>query len=378
MESAYTAKRTTVPLRRNQLQTTPEERFHRRVRPDLAVPPRPRPGDRVAVVSPSYAAPGAFPAVHEVAMRRLREDLGLVPVEYPTTRTVGAGPRERAADLMAAFADPTVRAVLATIGGDDQLTVLPHLDPDVVRADPKLFAGFSDNTNLLNWLWNLGIVGLHGGSTMVHLGRAGGLHPVSAGSLRAALLTGGDLALHEVDVFTEDELPWDQPVALTGPACTRPSPGWTWHRPERLVTGPTWGGNLEILHWNLAAGRWIRPVEDYAGCVLLLETSQELPPAQEVFRMLRNFGERGLLEQFPAVVVGTAKAAHFGSPPGDDDRRAYREAQRAAVLRAFEAYSPESMIVFGVDIGHTDPQWVLPYGGPLTVDGPGRRITAHY
>jgi muramoyltetrapeptide carboxypeptidase LdcA involved in peptidoglycan recycling len=36
------------------------------------------------------------------------------------------------------------------------------------------------------------------------------------------------------------------------------------------------------------------------------------------------------------------------------------------------------MIVFGVDIGHTDPQWVLPYGGRLTVDGPGRRITAHY
>ena len=348
------------------------------MRPDLTVPPRPQPGDRVAVVSPSFAAPGAFPAVHELAMRRLRDEIGLVPVEYPTTSRLGASPRERAEDLMAAFADPGIRAVLATIGGDDQLTVLPHLDPDVVRADPKPFAGFSDNTNLLNWLWNLGIVGLHGGSTMLHLGRAEGLHPVSAGSLRRGLLTGGDLELHQVDVFCEDELPWDQPVALTGPSLTRPSPGWTWHQPDRVVTGPTWGGNLEILHWNLAVGRWIRPVEDYAGCVLLLETSEELPPAEEVFRMLRNAGERGLLEQFPAVVVGTAKAAHFGSPPGDDERRAYRDAQRAAVLRAFETYSPNAMIVFGVDIGHTDPQWVLPYGGLLTVDGPGRRITAHY
>src|SRR3954451_19650884 len=122
------------------------------MRPDLSVPPRPQPGDRVAVVSPSFAAPGAFPAVHEVAMRRLHEEIGLVPVEYPTTRRVGASPRERAEDLMAAFADPGIRAVLATIGGDDQLTVLPHLDPDVVRADPKPFAGFSDNTNVLNWL----------------------------------------------------------------------------------------------------------------------------------------------------------------------------------------------------------------------------------
>jgi len=311
-------------------------------------------------------------------MRRLREDVGLVPVEYPTTRRLGASPQERADDLMAAFADPTVRAVLATIGGDDQLTVLPYLDPDVVAADPKPFAGFSDNTNLLNWLWNLGIAGYHGGSTMMHLGRSRELHPVSLRSLSAALLTGGDVELHEVPDFTEDELDWADPTLLGQPPATRPSPGRTWHQPDRVVSAPTWGGNLEILHWNLAAGRWIRPVEDYAGCVLLLETSEEMPSDEEVFRMLRNAGERGLLEQFPAVVVGTAKAALFGRPAGDDERRAYRDAQRAAVLRAFDRYNPEAMIVFGVDIGHTDPQWVLPYGGTLTVDGPGRRIIAHY
>ena len=82
---------------------------------------------------------------------------------------------------MAAFADPGIRAILATIGGDDQLTVLPFLDADLVAANPKPFAGYSDNTNLLNWLWNLGLASYHGGSTMVHLGRGGGLHPVSAG-----------------------------------------------------------------------------------------------------------------------------------------------------------------------------------------------------
>ena len=90
---------------------------------------------------------------------------------------------------MAAFGDPQIRAVLATIGGDDQITVLPHLDPAVVLADPKPFVGYSDNTNLLNWLWNLGIVGYHGGSTMVHLARPGGTHPVSARIAAPALFT---------------------------------------------------------------------------------------------------------------------------------------------------------------------------------------------
>ena len=63
------------------------------MRPELATPPKLAPGDRVAVVSPSYAAPGAFPAVHEQAMRRLREEFRLEPVEYPTTRRLAHRPR---------------------------------------------------------------------------------------------------------------------------------------------------------------------------------------------------------------------------------------------------------------------------------------------
>ena len=348
------------------------------MRPVFTSPPKLAAGDRVAVVSPSFAAPGQFPAVHALAMRRLREEFGLEPVEYPTTRRLGSSSQDRAADLMAAFADPGIRAVLASIGGDDEITVLPFLDPEVVLADPKPFAGYSDNTNLLNWLWNLGVASYHGGSTMVHLGRGGRLHPVSAGSLRAALLDGGDVDLHPVPVFSEDELNWDTPESLDREPPGQPAPGWIWHQPGRVITGPVWGGNLEILHWNLAAGRSIRPPGDYAGCVLLLETSEELPPAEEVFRMLRNFGERGLLAQFPAILVGTAKAAAIGRPASPDQRTRYREDQRAAILRALSVYNPTTMAVFNLDVGHTDPQWVLPYGGTITVDGPARRITARY
>jgi muramoyltetrapeptide carboxypeptidase LdcA involved in peptidoglycan recycling len=348
------------------------------------VPTQPRvprklvPGDRVAVVSPSFAAPGAYPEVHELAMRRLREDIGLVPVEYPTTRRVGSSFEDRAADLMAAFCDPEIGAVMATIGGSDQIALLPHLDPDLVAAHPKAFFGYSDNTNLLNWLWRIGLAGYHGGSTMVHLGRGGALHPVSANSLCAALFDNGDLALHPVEEFSEEPIDWSDPRALTEAGPTTESPGWAWHQPERVVTAPTWGGNLEILHWNLAAGRWIQPVEDYAGCVLLAETSEEMPSATEVFRMLRDAGERGLLEQFPAVVWGAAKATDHHHPRDPAGRETYRADQREAVLRAFATYNPGAMIVFGVDIGHTDPQWVLPYGGRMTIDGPNRSITAHY
>ncbi len=104
------------------------------------------------MLSPSFAAPAVGAAVHVQAMRRLTEATGLVPVEYPTTRQLDASAGDRAADLNAAFADPRIRAVLATIGGEDQITVVPHLDAAAVRADPKPFLGYCDNTNILSWL----------------------------------------------------------------------------------------------------------------------------------------------------------------------------------------------------------------------------------
>jgi muramoyltetrapeptide carboxypeptidase LdcA involved in peptidoglycan recycling len=135
---------------------------------------------------------------------------------------------------------------------------------------------------------------------------------------------------------------------------------------------------MEIVSWNLAANRWIKPVEAYAGSILLLETSEEMPSSEDVFRVLRNAGERGLLEQFPAVVVATAKASNIENRPPQSERARFRDDQRDAVLRALATYNPEAMVVFGVDFGHTAPQWILPYGGRMTVDGPAQRIIAHF
>ncbi|HEX7746022.1 MAG TPA: S66 peptidase family protein [Micromonosporaceae bacterium] len=340
-------------------------------------PPKPRPGDRVAVISPSFGAPAAFPEVYELGLRRLRAEFGLEPVEYPTTRTAAASARDRARDVTAAFADPTVTAVLATIGGDDQITVIPHLDSAALAANPKPFFGFSDNTNLLNHLYGLGIVAYHGGSVMVHLGRPRGLHPVTVESTRAALFTSDWYELRPSPDYSDEPGDWNDPATLDRTSAMFPGAGWQWQGPATVVEGPTWGGNLEILSWLLQAGR-VGPSVDYAGCVLVIETSEELPPDLEVYRILRNMGERGLLAGFPAVLVGRAKAWSFGRRLGADEKRAYADAQRAAVSRAVAEYNPDAVVVFDVDIGHTDPQQIIPYGGTVRVDAVERRITVRY
>lgn len=167
------------------------------------------------MVSPSFAAPAVAHAVHEQALERLAALTGLVPVELPTTRRLGASARDRADDLNAAFGDPGIRAVIATVGGEDQITVIPHLDATLVIADPKPFLGYSDNTNLLNWLWNSGVAGFYGGSTQVHIGPGPQVDPVHELSMRAALLDGGSLELTEPGESEDFGRDWGDPRALT-------------------------------------------------------------------------------------------------------------------------------------------------------------------
>ncbi|MDF6040706.1 LD-carboxypeptidase [Streptomyces sp. JH14] len=344
-----------------------------------AYPPKPVPGDRIAVISPGSGLAGLLPLPHELGLERLREDFGLEPVEYPATRRMGSTPQERADDIHAAFADPTIKAVMATIGGDDQITVLPLLDRELIRANPKPFFGSSDNTNLLIFLHNLGIVGYHGACVMTEIGRPHTLHPMTADSVRAALFTSGPYELRCAERYRDSSRDWADPATFGKEPDSQPAEGWIWHRPERVVEGRAWGGNLEILSWLLMADREIeRDTVAYEGGVLFLETSEEMPGGEEIFRILRNMGERGLLARFPALLMARAKAWSFEKPNDPEAKRRYAVEQREAVLRALAAYAPATMAVFDVDFGHTDPQLVIPYGGSVRVDGPARRITVTY
>lgn len=112
-------------------------------------------GSRVAVVSPASAAKAD--AV-EAGVRAL-EAFGYEPVLMP--HALDRGPLyyagvadDRVADLHAAFADERVEGILCTRGGWGSAELLPLLDRELVRANPKVFVGYSDHTSLHAWFWN--------------------------------------------------------------------------------------------------------------------------------------------------------------------------------------------------------------------------------
>jgi muramoyltetrapeptide carboxypeptidase LdcA involved in peptidoglycan recycling len=346
--------------------------------PAFRYPSKPVTGDFVAVLSPSAGLPGVFPLPYELGLARLREEFTLVPVEYPTTRQPGSSPADRARDINAAFADPSVKAIIASIGGEDQLKVLPHLDAALIAANPKPFLGFSDNTNMHLYLWQLGIVSYYGGAVMLQFGRPGAMHPVSRRALERALFTSGTCVLEEPADYCDEDRDWADPATFAAEPASFPAPPWSWHGPSATVTGPAWGGCLEVVDLHLRAGRYLLPDPDYDGCVLFFETSEELWSDKYVYRVLMSMGERGLLQRFRAILWALPKAWSLDDRKPPEQKARYMAAQQEAVLRAVAEYHPQVPLVFGVNFGHTEPQHVIPSGGMVTVDSARRRIEVTY
>ena len=238
--------------------------------------------------------------------------------------------------------------------------------------------GYSDNTNLLNWLWTNGVAAFHGGSTQVHLGPGPGLDPVHEASLKAALLTGETLEITEPGESEDIGHDWQDPRALTEYGEREATEPWTWTGPERKITGRTWGGCIEILQWALTAGRFPADPGVLEGGVLLLETSEERIPAREFGWITRSLGERGLLEAIDAVVVARPPTSDFERRPSAEERAAKRAEQRDVAIETVARYNPDAVVVVGPPFGHTRPQWIVPYGGEMTVDGTTQRLWADY
>ena len=127
----------------------------------------------------------------EQGLDRIRKVFGLHPVEFPTAKQspdyLSQNPKVRAEDINAAFADPSIKGIIATIGGNDQIRILPYLDKKLIAAHPKAFMGYSDNTNLHLFLWNLGIVSYYGGAVMTQFAMGGGMHEYTIESIKKAL-----------------------------------------------------------------------------------------------------------------------------------------------------------------------------------------------
>jgi muramoyltetrapeptide carboxypeptidase len=315
-----------------------------------------RPGDTVGVISPSWFGGPSF---------RRRLDRGIRQIEALGFRTrigthalenagwVSASPEERVTDLHEMFGDPGVRGIIATIGGDHACQLLPLIDWDLIRANPKIFMGFSDITVLNVAIWaETGMVTFNGPSVMTDWAEYPAM-PEYAREAALAAITRAEPAgrLRPAPAWTEEFLDWETGEDETRARVMSPSTGWNWLR-EGQAEGRLIGGCLESLQ-HLRGTRWWPDFED---AILFLETSEERPSPATVDGMLSDYENMGVLDQIRGLI--------FARPYGytDNDRHDLHEVIRERTARW------AIPVLADVDAGHTSPILTLPIGCRTRLD----------
>jgi muramoyltetrapeptide carboxypeptidase len=296
----------------------------------LIAPPRLRDGDTIAVCAP--AGP--------INPTRLARGINLLEERFRTQVSADvhiatgflAGPDvQRADDFNRALRDPDIRAIVVARGGYGVMRILPLLDVDALRADPKPIVGFSDATALLSWAGHAGVRGIHG--------------PVAS---QLGDLPANDVAwLHRM--LTDPTPPGDMPWRLraTGAAATGTRTGW-------LV-----GGNLTLIA-HLVATPWQIATED---AVLLIEEVAEAPYA--IDRYLTRLALADALGGLQAVLVGDlTRCTDPPTPPGalrDDP-----SASLAVIDERLRSFGIPGLS--GAPIGHGQVHTAVPWGGRCALD----------
>ncbi len=322
-------------------------------------PQKLQPGDKVAAISLSWGGPGTFPHRYAAGKQQLQDEFELVVVETPCALRDAAWlqrhPQARADDLMKAFVDPSIKALISTIGGNDSIRILPYLDLDILRSNPKIFMGYSDTTITHMACFKAGLVSFYGPAIMAGFAENGGMFPYMIDSVRKTLFSSapiGTLAPN-MDGWAIEMLDWADPKNQPRKRKLAPSSGWKFIQGTGVRQGHLLGGCFEVLDWLRGTDFWPEP-DVWQDAILFLETSEEAPPPSTVLYGLRSYAAMGILEKLSGILFGRP-----GGPLAPDQFTEYDKVIRQVVTE--EEGLSDLPIITHMDFGHTDPMFVLPY-----------------
>ena len=271
-------------------------------------------------------------------------------------------PEARAADLMAAFSDPTIKAVISTIGGDDSIRLLPYVDLNVIRSNPKIFMGFSDTTITHMLCYKAGLVSFYGPSIMAGFAENTGMFPYMVDAVRKTLFSAEPIGIVEEnrEGWTVELLDWADPDNQTKARKLSSCTGWRYLQGSGIRRGHLVGGCFEVFDWLRGTQLWPDPAQ-WQDAILFLETSEDGISPQVFKYGLRAFAALGMLPLLSGIILGR--------PGGQISPDTFADYDRALLdIVVGENGLSDLPLITNVDIGHTDPITVLPYGVQAEID----------
>lgn len=327
-------------------------------------------GDKIAIVSLSWGGLGDPQFIHKyyIAKERLENDFGLEVVVMPNALKgsdfIYNHPEARAQDLMDAFLDYAIKGIFCAIGGDDSIRLLPYIDYDVIKNNPKIFMGYSDTTVNHFMMNKAGLVSFYGPSIMSEFAEYVHMSDYTKQAVEKILFD--DCENYEIKsskVWSKDFVPWKEENMSIEKKLSDEEHGYEILQGTGVITGQLLGGCLDVFPMMVGTDIWPSK-EEWKGKILLLETSEEKPSPNLVTYYLRNLGAQGIFDVIEGIVVGK---------PQDEK---YYEEYKDVYKKVLEEFHREDLpVLYNVNIGHAYPTGILPLGTEVQIDFVIKKLT---
>lgn len=335
-------------------------------------PPKLNAGDKIAVVSSSWGGAATFPDRFDAGKRQLEDVFDVQVVEMPHTsksaQWLHDNPKARAQDLMDAFADPDIKGIISSIGGDDSIRLLPFIDLNIIRDNPKVFMGYSDATVSNFMCYAAGLVSFYGPTIMSGFAENGGLFPYMEQMVRKTLFAPqSSLDIPQAESWTVEHLDWSNPDNQSTKRTMQPALGRKVLQGKGVVDGHLIGGCVDVFPMIVGTSIWPDKAV-FDGAILFLETSEEAPSVDFFKRILRNLGAQEILSSVNGIILGRP-----GGELKPEEITQYDDALLDVVRNEYGL--TDKVIMTQLDFGHTDPMCVLPLGVQARIECENKSLT---
>ena len=342
-------------------------------------PEKLRKGDKVAIVSLSSGMIGDKEFIHKyyLGKKRLEEEFGLKVVAMPNalkgSEYLFNHPEARAEDLMNALKDNSIKGIICSIGGEDTCRLLPYIDFNTIRNNPKIFMGFSDTTINHLMFYKAGITSFYGPCIMCNFAEYGKMFEYEKDAIKNLLFNSKDsYAIIPSKTWTHETIWWNEENINKEKTLYPDSKGYEILQGKGLISGKLLGGCLESLSAMLGyfKDEWydgnhelglnqkimsdqydLFPSKDeWKNKILFIETS-ECQPSPSVFGdMLDVLIKYGVIANINGIIVGKPKEEKF-----------YEE-YKVVIKNKIGKLREDLPIFYNVNFGHATPINIIPYG----------------
>jgi muramoyltetrapeptide carboxypeptidase len=309
--------------------------------PVILKPPRLKAGDKLAIV-----APGSY--ISEEELQDSIKNLNQLGFDTTYSERVllqkgyfAGSDKDRTEDLMEKFKDKTVKGIVCARGGYGCARILPLLDFNVIRTNPKVLIGYSDVTALLYGIYQkAGLVTFHGpvGTSTYNDFSVDSFRRVLENPERKTLLTNSQSG--------EDENPYGVTTIVSGKA-----------------KGRLAGGNLAIMVSLIGTEYDI----DYSGKIIFIEEVGEEP--YRIDRMLTQMLQSGKFKNAAGIMMGIFRKCEV-----DEKNAAFSKSFNLMEVLQDRLSHLKIPVVYGMSFGHVKDKFTLPFGILAELDADKQQI----